>query len=117
MDAERGGDPFALVVLPDGLAQDAADGLIRSIRNRPRFNATHLIVLAASGLETAAWSRFGGWPSCVVVDADEQGAGFELAILSALAGFRARRLRARMQAGVARHQADVEDARLERSVS
>ena len=97
IEAEQSGTPFAVVLLGQGLDRLSAGKLIASLRKRAAFDATHFAVLAADGEMSRLQTQFCGVLACTVLDCRETGPGFDSAILSALAGFQAQRLRSKMQ--------------------
>ena len=97
IEAEQAGRPFAIVALSQSMTQEATGKLIGHIRKRAVFDATHFVVFARAGAETHLRTRFSGVTGCTVLEGQETGAPFDSAILSALAGVQAQRLRGKMQ--------------------
>ncbi|MEO9971046.1 MAG: ATP-binding protein [Hyphomonadaceae bacterium] len=96
IEGQRTGTPFALVVIPEAVGEIAASHIVRTIRKRIAFDATAFVVLTASGSGQAARAKFGDMSSCVVLEASDTSSSFDMAILSALAGFQAKRLSERV---------------------
>jgi len=97
IEAQRSEAPYAVILLGQGLAPTGYGKLVANLRERAAFDATHFVVLAAEGTMTTLQTQFRGVLACAVVDGDETSSSFESAILSALAGFQAQRLRSKMQ--------------------
>ena len=96
IEAQRTGVPFALVIIPEVVGEVTASHIVRTIRKRSAFDATAFVVLTTSGLSQAARARFGDLSSCMVLEANDTSSNFDMAILSALARFQAKRLSERV---------------------
>ena len=97
IEAEQAGTPFAVAILSLKLEADVMFKLVTHLRKRAVFDATHFIVLAAAGMTQAMQTKFQGIMACAILEAQDTSASFDSAILSALAGYQAQRLRGKMQ--------------------
>ena len=97
IEAGQAGTPFAMALLSRGQRPETMGKFLAHLRKRSVFDATYFVILAEANAESALRTRFNGVTACTVLDGQDTSVTFDSAILSALAGAQAQRLRGKMQ--------------------